>query len=81
MPAYRHTKTGVLILVDAHTATFLSDEWVADPLHGLEDPAPATETPEAVDETPVDDAPAEEAPADADGETTGTGAFAKSGRK
>lgn len=77
MPAYRHTETGVLILVDERTATFLSDEWVAEPLHGVEDPAPdpATETPDAVDETP-----AEEAPADG-GDTTGTGAFAKTSRK
>mgnify|MGYP000898092209 CR=1 FL=1 len=79
MPAYRHTETGVLILVDDLTATFLADEWVAEPLHGFEDPtpapAPAEETPDAVDETPV-----EEAPVDG-GDTSGTGAFAKTRRK
>lgn len=74
MPAYRHTETGVLILVDERTVTFLSDEWVAEPLHGVEDPAPAPaeETPD-----PVVEPTAEEASVDAGGETTGTGAFAK----
>ena len=76
MPAYRHTKTGVLILVDAHTATFLTDEWVADPLHGLEDPAP-----NPLEETLTDEPTTDGAGTAEEGETTGTGAFAKPGRK
>lgn len=76
MPAYRHTKTGVLILVDAHTATFLSDEWVAEPIHGVEDPAP-----NPLEETLTDEPTTEVAETVEEGETTGTGAFAKTSRK
>ena len=74
MRQFRHTETGVLIMVDDATATFLGPEWGPEARRETDDPILNELAPEPAEET--EEAPEE--PSDsADDPTKGTGAFAK----